>query len=58
MDGVAEKSVDHAEFSVELREAKGLACLDGEFTVSVSPQQFVYEIGHGDTAVARELKAP
>jgi hypothetical protein len=56
-NGTPEKGIDGADLGVHLGEGMKSFVLDGDFAISVSPQQLVYQIRHRDPAVARNLNA-
>jgi hypothetical protein len=48
----AKKGVDGADFGVHLGEAKEPVAFDGDFAISIPPQQLVHQIRYGYAPIA------
>ena len=58
VDRAAKKRVEAADLGVQFGQTKRPALLDGNFAISVSAEQLVDQVGHGDVAIAGETIGP
>ncbi len=57
-DRLAKKSIDRANFAMQVGETKGAALVYGDFAIPLSPDQHIHQIGDREFAVSRKLIAP
>ena len=52
---LTQKSIEGANYGMQIRETKDAAFVHGNFAISLLPDQFIHKIGDRDFAVPREL---